>query len=167
MKSNTGTPSLAILGFTLIELIVATAILVILTSLALPLARVTIEREKERELRHVLWQMRDGSTTTKMPLTVPHFRSRLNLKAIRRISTHWSNGVDVGGKKMRLCAEKPSPELSRRALAADTRYAHASRAAGRASSWREGRCWNGPRRTKSGGWILYTMRWSAGEPSAC
>jgi len=38
-------------GFTLIELIVATAILVILTSMALPLARVTIRRERERELR--------------------------------------------------------------------------------------------------------------------
>jgi prepilin-type N-terminal cleavage/methylation domain-containing protein len=38
-------------GFTLIELIVAMAILVVLTGLAVPLARVAIKREKERQLR--------------------------------------------------------------------------------------------------------------------
>ena len=43
-----------ILGFTLIELIVATAILAVLTGMAIPMARVTIKREKERELRHAL-----------------------------------------------------------------------------------------------------------------
>ena len=48
------------LGFTLIELIVATAILVILTGLAVPLARVAIKREKERELRSALWELRDA-----------------------------------------------------------------------------------------------------------
>ena len=48
------------LGFTLIELIVATAILVILTGLAVPMARVAIKREKERELRIDLWELRDA-----------------------------------------------------------------------------------------------------------
>jgi general secretion pathway protein G len=48
------------LGFTLVELIVATTILVILTTLAIPLARVTIKREKEHELRRDLWEMRDA-----------------------------------------------------------------------------------------------------------
>ena len=48
------------LGFTLIELIVATAILVILTGLAIPMARVAIKREREHELRQALWQMRDA-----------------------------------------------------------------------------------------------------------
>ena len=47
-------------GFTLLELIIATIILVILTSMAVPLARVTIKREKERELRRDLWEMRDA-----------------------------------------------------------------------------------------------------------
>jgi type II secretory pathway pseudopilin PulG len=45
-------------GFTLLELIIA-AILSILTLMALPLARVTIQREKEKELRRALWEMRD------------------------------------------------------------------------------------------------------------
>ena len=47
-------------GFTLIELIVATTILAILTMMALPLARVTIQREKEKQLRQALWEMRDA-----------------------------------------------------------------------------------------------------------
>src|SRR6266705_5030976 len=47
-------------GFTLLELIIATMILLILTSMAVPLARVTIKREKERELRRDLWEMRDA-----------------------------------------------------------------------------------------------------------
>ena len=47
-------------GFTLLELIVAAGILTILTMMALPLARVTIQREKERQLRKDLWEMRDA-----------------------------------------------------------------------------------------------------------
>jgi len=47
-------------GFTLLELIVATTILSILTLMALPLARVTIQREKEKQLRQALWDIRDA-----------------------------------------------------------------------------------------------------------
>lgn len=47
-------------GFTLLELIVAASILSILTLMALPLARVTIQRQKEKELRKALWEMRDA-----------------------------------------------------------------------------------------------------------
>lgn len=42
-------------GFTLIELIVATTLLLLLVGMALPLVRVTIQREREHELRHDLW----------------------------------------------------------------------------------------------------------------
>jgi general secretion pathway protein G len=48
------------IGFTLLELIVATTILSVLTLMALPLARITIQREKEKELRKALWGMRDA-----------------------------------------------------------------------------------------------------------
>jgi len=47
-------------GFTLLELVVAATILSILTLMALPLARVTIQREKEKRLRRSLWEMRDA-----------------------------------------------------------------------------------------------------------
>jgi general secretion pathway protein G len=45
-------------GFTFIELVVATAILMILASAALPIARVSIRREKEAELHRSLREMR-------------------------------------------------------------------------------------------------------------
>ena len=47
-------------GFTLLELIVAATILSILTLMALPLARVTIQREREKQLHQALWEMRDA-----------------------------------------------------------------------------------------------------------
>jgi general secretion pathway protein G len=47
-------------GTTLLELIIASAILMILASAALPIARFTIRREKESELRRDLREMRDG-----------------------------------------------------------------------------------------------------------
>jgi general secretion pathway protein G len=45
---------------TLLELLIACAMLVILSTIALPLARVTVIRHKEIELRYDLRQMRDA-----------------------------------------------------------------------------------------------------------
>ena len=45
-------------GLTLIELIVAFSILLLLTSMAVPLARYRVKREKERELRWALREIR-------------------------------------------------------------------------------------------------------------
>src|ERR1051325_2050036 len=45
-------------GLTLVELIVAFTILALLTSMAVPLARYKVRRDKERELRIVLREMR-------------------------------------------------------------------------------------------------------------
>jgi general secretion pathway protein G len=45
-------------GFTFIELLVATAVITILASAALPLARVSIKRQREMELKRVLREMR-------------------------------------------------------------------------------------------------------------
>lgn len=47
-------------GMTLLELIIACAILLILSSAALPIARHTIKRQKETELRRDLREMRDA-----------------------------------------------------------------------------------------------------------
>jgi general secretion pathway protein G len=45
-------------GYTLVELLVVSAILLILASAAMPLARVTIQRQREVELRRALREMR-------------------------------------------------------------------------------------------------------------
>jgi general secretion pathway protein G len=47
-------------GFTLLELIIACAILLILSSAALPIARHTIQRQKESELKRDLQEMRNA-----------------------------------------------------------------------------------------------------------
>jgi general secretion pathway protein G len=47
-------------GFTLIELIAVLAIIALLLAMSWPLAEVTARREREAELRHDLWQIRDA-----------------------------------------------------------------------------------------------------------
>ncbi|MCU1341549.1 MAG: ral secretion pathway protein [Candidatus Acidoferrum typicum] len=47
-------------GMTLLELIIACGILMVLSSAALPLARVTVKRQREAELRRDLREMRDS-----------------------------------------------------------------------------------------------------------
>lgn len=47
-------------GFSLIELIVASTIVIILCSMAVPLAKLEAKREKERMLRYDLKQLRDA-----------------------------------------------------------------------------------------------------------
>jgi general secretion pathway protein G len=47
-------------GYTFVELLVVTVILLVLASAVLPLARVTVQREKEIELRRALREMREA-----------------------------------------------------------------------------------------------------------
>ncbi|MDE3137356.1 MAG: prepilin-type N-terminal cleavage/methylation domain-containing protein [Acidobacteriota bacterium] len=47
-------------GFTLIELVITTAILMILASVALPISRVSVQRTKEVDLRRDLLDMRNA-----------------------------------------------------------------------------------------------------------
>jgi len=47
-------------GFTLIELLVALVLLALLVTSAAPLVQLSAKRNKEQELKKVLWQMRDA-----------------------------------------------------------------------------------------------------------
>lgn len=94
-------------GFTLIELIVATAILVILTGMALPLARISIKRAKEKELRYDLWQMRDAIDRYKDAADRGAFQIKVGTEGYPPDLDTLVNGVDVGGKKVRFLRKVP------------------------------------------------------------
>ncbi|PYX23377.1 MAG: general secretion pathway protein GspG [Acidobacteria bacterium] len=99
-------------GFTLIELIVATAILVVLTGLAVPLARVTIKREKEHELRHVLWEMRDAIDRYKDAADRGAFQIKVGTEGYPPDLQTLVDGVDVGGKKVRFLRRIPNDPMT-------------------------------------------------------
>jgi general secretion pathway protein G len=94
-------------GFTLIELIVATAILVILTSMALPLARVSIKREKERELRRDLWMMRDAIDRYKDAAERGGFQTKVGTEGYPPDLETLVKGVDSNGKKIKFLRRIP------------------------------------------------------------
>ena len=94
-------------GFTLIELIVATAILVILTGMALPLAQVTIKREREHELRRDLWEVRDAIDRYKDAADRGAFQTKVGTEGYPPDLETLVNGLDVGGKKVRFLRRIP------------------------------------------------------------
>src|SRR5438270_1203308 len=99
-------------GFTLIELIVATTILVILTGMIVPLARLSIQREKERELRYDLWMMRDAIDRYKDAADRGAFQIKVGTEGYRPDLETLVNGVDVGGKKVRFLRKIPVDPMS-------------------------------------------------------
>jgi general secretion pathway protein G len=94
-------------GFSLIELIVAVSILIILTGLAIPVARVRIQREREKELRHDLWEMRDAIDRYKDAADRGAFQIKLGSDGYPPDLYTLVNGVDVGGKKVRFLRRVP------------------------------------------------------------
>src|SRR6266702_4967957 len=94
-------------GFTLIELIVATTILLILTGMAIPMARVTIKREKERELRHDLWMMRDAIDRYKDAADRRAFQIKVGSEGYPPDLETLVNGVDVATKKLKFLRRIP------------------------------------------------------------
>jgi general secretion pathway protein G len=88
-------------GFTLMELIVATTIMAILTGMAVPLARVSIKRERERLLRHDLWEMRDAIDRYKDAADRGAFQIKLGSEGYPPDLDTLVEGVDSNGKKLK------------------------------------------------------------------
>lgn len=94
-------------GLTLVELIVTAAILSILALVAYPIARFQVQREKEKELRHDLWEMRDA---------IDHYKDAADRGAIMtKVDSNGYppdletlvKGVDVQGKKVKFLRAIP------------------------------------------------------------
>jgi general secretion pathway protein G len=94
-------------GLTLVELIVTVAILTILATAAVPLARFQVKRQKERELRYDLWTMRNAIDKYKDAADRGAFQTKVDSQNYPPDLETLVNGVDVQGKKLRFLRKIP------------------------------------------------------------
>jgi len=94
-------------GFTLVELIIAITIMSILAGAAIPVVRVRVRREKERELRRDLWEMRDAIDRYKDAADRGAFQIKVGTDGYPPDLETLVNGVDVQGKKVRFLRRIP------------------------------------------------------------
>lgn len=102
-------------GLTLIELIVTVAILAILASAAIPLEHYRVKREKERELRYDLWQMRDAIDHYKDASDRNLIIQKLDSQGYPPDLDTLVNGVDIQGKKVRFLRRIPVDPMTGKA----------------------------------------------------
>jgi len=101
-------------GFTLLELIVAATILAVLTMMALPLARVTIQREKEKQLRAALWEMRDAIDRYKDAAEQGKFQTKVDSMNYPPDLDTLVKGIEAqGGKKIRFLRSIPVDPMTK------------------------------------------------------
>lgn len=98
-------------GLTLVELIVAFTIMMLLTSLALPLARYKVRREKERELRYALREIRTAIDKFKDACDKGGIEKKLGAECYPESLDQLVEGVklanDPTGKKLRFLRRLP------------------------------------------------------------
>lgn len=91
-------------GFTLVELLVALALLALLVSAATPMVQMNAKRQKEQELRRVLWQMRDAIDAYKQAVDDGLIKKNQNDDGyppnLRVLTTGVENSQDPGMKKL-------------------------------------------------------------------
>ena len=102
-------------GLTLVELIVTVAILAILASAAVPLARFRAQRERERELRYDLWQMRDAIARYKDAADRHAFMTKVDSNNYPPDLDTLVKGVDAQGKKLKFLRRIPVDPMTGKA----------------------------------------------------
>lgn len=103
-------------GLTLVELIVATTMMAILVTAALPVVGVTVRREKERELRHAVWEIRDAIDRYKDAADKGTFQTKLGSEGYPPDLETLVNGVSVGGgRKQRFLRHIPVDPMTDKA----------------------------------------------------
>jgi len=102
-------------GLTLVELIVTVAILTILASAAVPVMRFKVKRERERELRRDLWEMRDAIDHYKDAADRGAFQTKVDSQNYPPDLDTLVTGVDVQGKKVRFLRRIPVDPMTGKA----------------------------------------------------
>jgi len=94
-------------GLTLVELIVTIAIIAILATAALPIARFQVKRAKERELRRDLWEMRDAIDRYKDAADRGGIQIKIDTLGYPPDLETLVDGVNVQDKKVRFLRRIP------------------------------------------------------------
>jgi general secretion pathway protein G len=102
-------------GLTLVELIVTVAILSILASAAIPIARFKVKRDKERELRRDLWEMRDAIDHYKDAADKGGIQTKVDSQNYPPDLETLVNGVDIQGKKVKFLRRIPVDPMTGKA----------------------------------------------------
>jgi len=100
-------------GMTLVELVVAIAIMAILATGVLPISRTIVKREREKELRAALWQMRDAIDRYKDAADRGAFQIKLGSEGYPPDLETLVKGVDVTDKKLRFLRHIPRDPMTR------------------------------------------------------
>ena len=94
-------------GLTLVELIIVVAIISILATAAIPIARFQVKRVKERELRRDLWEMRDAIDHYKDAADKGAFMTKIDSMNYPPDLQTLVDGVDVQDKKVKFLRRIP------------------------------------------------------------
>lgn len=94
-------------GLTLVELIVTVAILAVLATAAVPIARFQVKRQKERELRYDLWMMREAIDKYKDAADRGAFQTKVDSQNYPPDLETLVNGIDIQGKKVKFLRRIP------------------------------------------------------------
>ena len=94
-------------GLSLVELIVTVAILSILASAAIPVMRFQVKREKERELRYDLWEMRAAIDRYKDAADKGAFQTKVDSDNYPPDLDTLVTGVEVQSKKLKFLRRIP------------------------------------------------------------
>ncbi len=100
-------------GVTLIELIVAIALIALISAVAVPLVRTVIKREREQQLRRDLWEMRDAIDRYKDLADRGRFQTKLDSQGYPPDLETLVKGVDVVGKKIRFLRRIPVDPMTK------------------------------------------------------
>jgi general secretion pathway protein G len=109
-------------GFTFVELVVATAVMMILASAALPVARVSIKRQREKDLRYTLREMRtaidkfkDYADTNRIAQYELQFGSENYPASLEQLVEGVAVANDTTGRKLKFLRRIPIDPVTGRA----------------------------------------------------